>query len=166
MATATLIPVEQYLRSSYEPDCDFIDGEILERNMGERSHGRLQARLTGWLLANERRWRSCTLTEVRLRITANRYRIPDIMVVSEDAPFEKVVSTPPMLCVEVVSPGDTLTRIWDRIKDYLDIGVPVCWIVDPETGVAWTATRSRLTKITDGTLRAGEIEVPLGDVLN
>ena len=154
MATATLsIPVEEYLQSSYDPDRDFIDGEILERDMGEWSHGRLQLKLAARLMANEGRWRS-------------RNRIPDIMVTSQDAPFEKVVVTPPLLCVEILSPGDTLTSIWDRIEDYLKIGVPVCWIVDPETGSAWTATSAGLNKISDGILRAGEIEVPLSEVLN
>ncbi len=167
MATATLsIPVEEYLQSSYDPDRDFIDGEILERDMGEWSHGRLQLKLAARLMANEGRWRSRTVLEVRLRITRSRYRIPDIMVTSQDAPFEKVVVTPPLLCVEILSPGDTLTSIWDRIEDYLKIGVPVCWIVDPETGSAWTATSAGLNKISDGILRAGEIEVPLSEVLN
>ena len=134
MATATLsIPVEEYLQSSYDPDRDFIDGEILERDMGEWSHGRLQLKLAARLMANEGRWRS---------------------------------RTPPLLCVEILSPGDTLTSIWDRIEDYLKIGVPVCWIVDPETGSAWTATSAGLNKISDGILRAGEIEVPLSEVLN
>lgn len=167
MATATLsIPVEEYLASSYDPDCDYVDGELRERNVGERSHGRLQYKLGVLLFANEKRLRYCGLTEVRLRIAPNRVRIPDLMVVSEDAPFEKVVIAPPLLCVEILSPGDTLTSIWDRIEDYLKIGVPVCWIVDPETGSAWTATSAGLNKISDGMLRAGEIEVPLSEVLN
>jgi hypothetical protein len=40
MATATRIPIEQYLRTSYEPDADFIAGEIEERNLGEYDHHR------------------------------------------------------------------------------------------------------------------------------
>ena len=31
MATATFVPVETYLRSSYEPDAEYVDGEIEER---------------------------------------------------------------------------------------------------------------------------------------
>jgi Uma2 family endonuclease len=160
------ITVEEYLRSSYDPDCDFIEGEVVERNGGEWSHGRFQVRLAGRLLANERQWRICGMMAVRLRIAGDRYRVPDIMVVSDSAPFEKVVVTPPRLCIEILSPGDTLNKIWDRIEDYLNIGVPVCWIVDPETGSAWTATSAGLNKISDGILRAGEIEVPLSEVLN
>ena len=33
MSTATLIPVEEYLSTSYRPDRDYIDGEVRERNV-------------------------------------------------------------------------------------------------------------------------------------
>lgn len=170
MATATLIPVEHYLGSSYHPDCDFLDGELLERNRGERnaerSHARLQMKSAAWLFSNERRFHVCALPEVRVRITPNRVRIPDIALISDSAPFAQVVVTAPVLCIEVLSPCDTLTGISDRIEDYLSLGVPVCWVVDPESGSAWTATASGLTRVTDGILRAGEISMPLADVLD
>ncbi len=35
MATKALIPVSEYLRTSYSPDCDYVDGEVQERNLGE-----------------------------------------------------------------------------------------------------------------------------------
>ena len=34
MSTRTLISVEEYLASTYEPDCDYVDGRIEERNVG------------------------------------------------------------------------------------------------------------------------------------
>ena len=34
MATTTHVPVEVYLRSSYEPDAEYVDGKIEERPMG------------------------------------------------------------------------------------------------------------------------------------
>jgi len=42
MGSATLISVEEYLRSSYSPDREYVDGEIVERNLGEKTHGRIQ----------------------------------------------------------------------------------------------------------------------------
>ena len=38
MATATTVPMEVYLRSSYEPDSEYVDGVIEERPMGEYDH--------------------------------------------------------------------------------------------------------------------------------
>ncbi len=34
MATGIAFPVEEYLRTSYEPDCDYADGELIQRNVG------------------------------------------------------------------------------------------------------------------------------------
>ena len=41
MSARTLISVEDYLASCYEPDCDFVDGHVEERNVGEWDHSRL-----------------------------------------------------------------------------------------------------------------------------
>ncbi len=38
MATTTLITVEEYLRTSYEPDAEFVDGVLEERSTGEDRH--------------------------------------------------------------------------------------------------------------------------------
>ena len=76
MATAsTLIPIEEYLRTSYHPDCDFVDGEIQERNLGEREHGLLQAALTAWFFNNAKTWNIYAIVEQRIRVTARRVRI-------------------------------------------------------------------------------------------
>jgi len=36
------VSVEEYLNTSYRPDCDYLEGELLERNVGEWDHSRLQ----------------------------------------------------------------------------------------------------------------------------
>jgi hypothetical protein len=45
MATETLIPVSEYLSTDYEPDCDYVDGLLEERNVGEKDHSKLQTML-------------------------------------------------------------------------------------------------------------------------
>ena len=39
------MPVEEYLRTVYEPDAEFVDGAIVERNPGENPHSMVQVRL-------------------------------------------------------------------------------------------------------------------------
>jgi hypothetical protein len=34
MAVGIFVSVEEYLHTSYQPDCDYVDGEVLERNLG------------------------------------------------------------------------------------------------------------------------------------
>jgi len=121
--------------------------------------------LGAWLGNRERHFRYRTLLSVRLQIRSDRYRIPDIALIQIEAAGEEIVKTPPLLCIEVMSPRDTLARIRQRAQDYFAMGVPVCWIIDPVSGQAWTATPAGLAETTDGILRVGDIEMPLGEVL-
>jgi Uma2 family endonuclease len=165
MAVGISIPVEEYLRTIYRPDCDYVDGEVVERNLGEQSHGRLQFNIARSLFDHERLFGFRTLIEVRLQVRKDLYRIPDIMLIPLEASREKIIVTAPLLCIEVLSSEDTKPRILKRIGEYFDMGVPTCWMVDPETGEAWIVAPGELTKVTDGILRAGEIELSLAEVL-
>ena len=56
MASSTLIPLSEYLNTSYRPDCDYIDGEVKERTLGTRLHGLLQLILEALFSRNWRAW--------------------------------------------------------------------------------------------------------------
>jgi len=166
MAVSALVSVEEYLNTTYRPDCDYVDGEVLERNVGEQSHGRLQFKIAFWLGKQEQIFRFRVLPEVRLQVSHNHFRIPDLMLIPLEAAGEEVVTTPPLLCIEILSPRDTLTRIWDRITEYFAMGVPVCWILDPIRKRAWSVTPDgHMAEALDGVLRANGIEMPLAEVL-
>src|ERR1700691_2307441 len=49
MGAATLVSVEDYLSTSYSPDREYIDGRIVERNLGEKAHSSIQANLIMYL---------------------------------------------------------------------------------------------------------------------
>jgi hypothetical protein len=51
------ISVSEYLSTSYRPDCDLMDGVIVERNVGEKDHSKLQTRLTMYLGVRAKQWR-------------------------------------------------------------------------------------------------------------
>ena len=38
MGATTTVSIEEYLASSYEPDMDFVDGVLEDRNVGEEPH--------------------------------------------------------------------------------------------------------------------------------
>jgi Uma2 family endonuclease len=81
----TMISVGEYLGSTYHPDRDYIDGELLERNAGETLHGKLQI-LLGWLFLNQQaNWRVTPSPEQRVQISSSRYRVPDVCVISDEA---------------------------------------------------------------------------------
>jgi Uma2 family endonuclease len=165
MATEVLVSAEEYLRTSYHPDCDYLDGEVVERNLGEKKHSRTQREVLFFLAGRYPHLRERLLPEQRVQVRANRYRIPDICIIAADAVDQNIITTAPDLCIEILSPEDTMTRTLDRIRDYFTMGVPTCWIVDPVSRKGWVATPGRLEEATDDILRAQGIEMPLAEVL-
>ena len=86
MPAATLVSVQEYLATSYRPDCDYIDGEIRERNVGEWDHSRLQLLLGMYLGSRETQWGVLTVTEQRVQVKPTRFRIADITVITGPRP--------------------------------------------------------------------------------
>jgi Uma2 family endonuclease len=166
MPVAALVSVEEYLNTSYRPDCDYVDGEVLERILGGRKHSRLQREIMFYLGLRYPELRDRLFPEQRVKVSATRFRIPDICILAEDSPDDEVVLIAPVLCIEILSPEDTMTRTMVRVKDYFAMGVPVCWIIDPATREGWIATPGHLDDATDCILRAEGIEMPLSEVLS
>jgi len=138
-STPVLIPVEQYLSTTYHPDCDYIDGEIEERSMGETPHSGLQS-FFGWYFRNHQDdWRVDVFTEQRVQTSEHRYRVPDVCLVSHDDPYHRIIRTPPLPCIEILSSDDTLATIQPRITDYAAMGVTTCWVIDPWLHAAYAA---------------------------
>ncbi len=164
MASAVMVPVEEYLRTSYHPDCDYVDGKVVERNLGERKHSETQREIMLFLAAQYPQLRRRLFPEQRVQVTASRFRVPDVCLLRPDAPADKIVTTPPELCIEILSPEDTLTKTLEKIKEFFAMGVPVCWIIDPVRRQGWVATPGRLEDAVDGILRAGSIEMPVAEV--
>lgn len=84
MSSITSISVSEYLRSSYSPDRDFVDGRVEERNLGEHDHAAVQAALVLWLGQRQDEWNIEVLPEQRIRISATKFRVPDVCLVSLD----------------------------------------------------------------------------------
>jgi hypothetical protein len=56
MGTKTLMSVDEYLHTSFDgADREYLDGEIVERNVGNRSHSRIQKRFIRKLGGHEDR---------------------------------------------------------------------------------------------------------------
>jgi len=148
----TVVPLREYLNTSYRPDRDYLEGELLERNVGEWDHSRLQALLTRYLLSREKQWGILVATEQRVQVKANRFRVPDITVLKGARPAGGIVTNPPFLCIEILSPSDRFEEMQDRIDDYLSFGVPYIWVIDPRTRHAFIHTAEGVQRITDGSL--------------
>ncbi|MDQ2925893.1 MAG: Uma2 family endonuclease [Acidobacteriota bacterium] len=167
MATApTLLSIEEYLHTSYHPDADFVDGEIEERNLGEYEHAKLQHIISVIFGLNEDMWEADTVIEQRIRINSSRVRIADVAVLRADAPHEEVTATPPLICIEVMSPEDRLSRAKLVLADYFAMGVPNIWLIDPIRRIAYIYNASGM-QLVDSTVLAvpgTEIRLDLDDI--
>jgi Uma2 family endonuclease len=133
MSTKVLMDVSEYLHTSFEgPDREYVDGEIVERDMGEIPHGDVQTNLISLLRQMRKRLGIRVIAEIRIQISSRRYRVPDIAVWRSDDIGTSIPTVPPFLIVEVLSPEDRMVRMLPKIQEYLSIGVEWIWIVDPQ----------------------------------
>lgn len=165
-ALPALVSVDEYLRTVYKPDCDYVDGVVLERNVGEKSHAELQFTILLYLREHRREWGIYAIHETRVQISPTRFRVPDVCVFAGPEPQEQIFTQPPFLCIEILSPEDRMSRMQARIDDYLGFGVRYVWVIDPKSRRAWAYTPGAIREIRDGDLRTEnpDIVVPLVDL--
>lgn len=168
MPAGTLIRVSEYLSTSYRPDCDYVDGEILQRNLGEYDHAKLQKKLILHFGNREKQLGIHVFPAQRVHVSRTRLRVPDICVVTGAEPDEQIFTKPPLLCIEILSPEDTMTRMLERIGDYLTFGVAHVWVLDPGTERAYDCTATGMREVKDGELRTEnpQIAVPLAEIFS
>jgi Uma2 family endonuclease len=154
MAAAIAIPVEEYLHTTYEPDMEYVNGQLVERNVGEYFHGFLQGLIAGELLRRSgRRFR--VFPETRVRISAEpRYRIPDISVKALPHRADPILEKPDLV-IEILSPDDRPAEVLRKIADYLQAGIPHIWIVDPYQRTVMEADAAGFREAVDLTLETG-----------
>lgn len=132
MATSTSVALDIYLHTSYDPDMEYVDGALVERNVGERRHSRLQGLLVALLMSREAQGKFHVYPEQRLQVSARAtYRIPDVCVMALPYQAESVFTRPPHLVIEIVSPDDRPGDMLAKVAGYLNFGVPHVWIPDP-----------------------------------
>lgn len=135
------VPVEEYLATSYRPDCDYVDGEIAERNLGEKEHSILQRAFIFLFLTNQKSWGVEVFREIRVHVSPTRYRVPDITVVQTGVSWERILRKAALLFVEILSPEDRLSKVRERVDDYLSRDTEHIWIIDPELRKGYVCSR-------------------------
>lgn len=78
---------------------------------------------------------------------------------------------PPDLAVEIVSPTDHFNQIMIKVRDYVDAGTPLVWVIDPQSGSAlvFRGDGSYTFLDEDGVLDGGDVlpgfALPLAELL-
>ncbi len=132
MAATAFVPVEVYLRTSYEPDADYVDGSIEERPMGENDHSAWQDAICAWFRQQSRKGGVRVRPELRVQVSSTRYRVPDVTLLDRNLVQEPVAKEAPIAVFEILSPEDTLRKIMTRCGDYERMGIGTIVVIDPE----------------------------------
>ena len=133
MDARVLMTVYEYLRTPFDDaDRDYVDGEVVERNMGELPHATLQAELARTLANLGPSLGIRVLTEIRIQVTATRFRVADIAVWRAGPIGQRIPTVAPFLVVEILSAEDRLVRLQPKIREYLAHGVEWVWVIDPD----------------------------------
>ncbi|MFN0165551.1 MAG: Uma2 family endonuclease [Bryobacteraceae bacterium] len=153
MRPQTLLSVEEYLHTVFDgSDREYLDGEIVERNMGNKSHGRVQGTFIYLLRQLEKTTGIFVVPEVRHKVTPTRYRIPDVAVFASEPECE-VPDHPPLAAIEVLSPDDRIGYVVPKLDEYRGWGVAHIWVADPED-------RKLLVYRGDGLHEVEQLELP------
>jgi Uma2 family endonuclease len=139
MAT-TLVSVEEYLNTHFaEIDREYIDGRLVERNVGEKSHSYAQMEICFFFRSMGRK-SVFAYPEQRVQVASTRFRVPDVCVYIGADPTDQVFRTPPFLAVEILSKDDRPADLQEKIQDYRSFGVKYIWVIDPATRCGYVYT--------------------------
>ena len=146
ISTATQISLEQYLRTPFEPDAEYVGGEVQERNMGEYEHQIAQREILLWFHLQDKGWQTRTIQEQRTRFSNGNVRVPDVSVWKRDVPVQAVFDRPQLIAVEVLSAEDRHSWVQEKIDDYREFQVPNIWVVDPIKRLGWDCSDANWTR--------------------
>jgi Uma2 family endonuclease len=150
--TEELWTVREYLRTSWSPDREYVDGRIEERNLGEKEHSIIQRFLTVLFAIHRAEWGVEVFPELRTQTRQTRLRVPDVLVVRFGHKFDRYVTQPPPIAIEILSPEDTLRAMQEKAAEYRGFGVENIWIIDPEPRIAYCYVENALQEVHDSEL--------------
>jgi len=97
-------------------------------------------------------WGVFGLTEQRVQIKPRKFFVPDVCVLRLGAATDDILTQPPLIVIEILSPEDTLPRAAKKAAEYRNFGVEHLWVIDPRARVAYRGTAQGLERIQSGEL--------------
>jgi len=158
MSVKTLIPVDEYLNTSYDPDVEYVDGVLVERNVGDYLHSLVQRNLT--VAFTVKYPDVLALPELRSKTRETRYRIPDVCVLLHP-PKTKYLLDAAFLAIEILSEDDRMSQMIERLDEYEKKGVPNIWVIDPRLRTMSIYSEGALQEIRGDVIATGSPRLEL-----
>ena len=152
----------QYLKLTDATPClvEFTDGFLEVLPMPTDNHQViLQFILLALLAFVEPRGGKVLFAPLRMRIRANKFREPDLLLVREanDPRRQNRFWLGADLVVEVVSEDNPERATVEKVLDYAEVGIPEYWIVNPLDETVTVLTLRGEHYATHGVFRRGEV---------
>ena len=163
-AAASLISVEEYLKTSTDPDCEYVAGVLEERAVGELDHASWQKALVRWFAGSESEWGVRVYPELRVQTKPDNFRVPDVTLLSREAPREQIITHPPLAVFEILSTEDSMTRTLEKLADYEQMGIGAIWVVEPKRQLYYLYREGQLTPATVFELPGSPFSVPMAEI--
>ena len=128
MSTETLVSVDEYLSTSYDPDVEYVDGVLVERNVGDWLHSLIQRNVVFALTLKYPQ--IYAVPELRSQTRVTRYRIPDVCVLL-GPPQTRYLLDAAHIAIEILSESDNASAVLEKLEEYAAKGVPNIWLLDP-----------------------------------
>ncbi|MGO9336381.1 MAG: Uma2 family endonuclease [Terracidiphilus sp.] len=163
-ATTSLISVEEYLKTSTDPDCEYVAGRLEERPVGEYDHSTWQGLILGYFLVREKELGILSRPELRVQTGLDHFRVPDVTLLSRTAPREQIITHPPLAVFEILSPEDPMTRMLDKLAEYEQMGIGAIWVIEPKKRLYFRYREGQLAPGTVFELPGTQFSVPFAEI--
>jgi len=105
------------------------------------------------------------VAELRSSVTATRYRLPDVCVLLS-APTTRYLLDAAFIVVEILSEGDVMSVVVEKLREYAAKGVANVWVIDPRLRLMWSYRGHTLVEVeadmistTDGSVELSRSEI-------
>ncbi len=146
------------MNTSYDPDVEYVDGVLLERNVGDWPHSLTQSNCIFAL--SSKYPHIYAVPELRSKTRETRYRLPDVCVLLQ-APRTKYLLDAAFVAIEILSEDDRMSQMLERLEEFDQKGVPHIWLIDPRLQKISTYAHGDLTEVRGDIIATGDPRLEL-----
>ena len=158
MSVETLIPVDEYLITSCDPGVEYVDGVLVERNVGDWLNGLVQSSLIFALRLTYPE--VFVIPELRSRRARSVSAFP-MSVCCSILPKTKYLLDAAFVAIEILSEVERMTRIMEKLEEYEQKGGPNIWVIDPRLKMMSAYSHEALQEIRADVIATGKPRLEL-----